>query len=120
MERAATIFRGMGLLDRVTFKGKPASPPDSIDVTPEGEIRILWPGAPEVGIPALRLRDACPCAECIEEGTGRKVLDPTTIPADIRPLAVEAVGNYAIRIQWSDGHDHGIYTWQTLREVSGL
>jgi DUF971 family protein len=110
----------MGLLDRVTFKGKPASPPEAIDVTPRGEIRIAWPGAPEVTIPALRLRDACPCAECIEEGTGRKVLDPATIPADIRPLAVEPVGNYAIRIQWSDGHGHGIYTWQTLRELSGL
>jgi DUF971 family protein len=111
----------MGLLDRVTFKGKPASPPEAIDVTPRGEIRIAWPGVPAaVTIPALRLRDACPCAECIEEGTGRKVLDPATIPADIRPLAVEPVGNYAIQIQWSDGHGHGIYTWQTLREISGL
>jgi len=118
--RAATIFRDMGLLDRVTFKGKPTSPPEAIDVTPRGEIRISWPGTPEVTIPALRLRDACPCAECIEEGTGRKVLDPATIPADIRPLAVEQVGNYAIQIRWSDGHGHGIYTWQTLREVSGL
>jgi DUF971 family protein len=110
----------MGLLDRVTFKGKPASPPDAIDVAPGGGIRIAWPGSPEVTIPAPRLRDACPCAECVEEGTGRKVLDAATIPADIRPLAIEGVGNYAIRIRWSDGHDHGIYTWQTLRQVSGV
>jgi DUF971 family protein len=115
--RTASIFRAMGLLDRVTFKGTPASPPEAIDVTPQGEIHIAWPDAPEATIPAVALRDACPCAECIEEGTGRKVLDRAAIPADIRPLAIEPVGNYAVRIQWSDGHGHGIYTWQVLRQV---
>jgi DUF971 family protein len=30
------------------------------------------------------------------------------------------VGNYAVQIHWSDGHSSGIYTWDTLRRVSGL
>ena len=110
----------MGLLDRLTFKQSASLPPESIDVTERGELRIVWPGGPEVLVPALQLRDQCPCASCIEEGTGRKILDPATIPADIRPLEVHGVGNYAVQIQWSDGHGSGIYTWATLRRASGL
>jgi DUF971 family protein len=110
----------MGLLDRIASKPPPSGPPESIDVNERHELEIAWPGGPRVVVPPMQLRDACPCAGCIEEGTGRKVLDPATIPADIRPLAVEPVGNYAIHIQWSDGHSTGIYTWQTLREVCGV
>jgi len=110
----------MGLLDRISFQKKSVEPPEAIDVTGEGALRVLWPEGAEATIPAARLRDLCPCAGCIEEGTGRKLLDPATIPADIRPLEITAVGNYAVQIQWSDGHSTGIYSWQTLREASGL
>lgn len=110
----------MGLLDRISFTKQAVEPPEAIDVTDAGEIRILWPGGPEVTIPSVRLRDFCPCAGCVEEGTGRKILDPATIPADIRPVRIDAVGNYAVQIHWSDGHSTGIYSWQTLRDASGL
>ncbi len=110
----------MGLLDRISFQKREPDPPEAIDVTDAGEIRIAWPGGPEVTIPAVRLRDLCPCAECVEEGTGRKILDPTSIPSDIRPAAIAPVGNYAVQITWSDGHSTGIYSWRALREASGL
>src|SRR5512140_1779060 len=110
----------MGLLDRISFKQGAAAPPESIDVTEAGALRIAWPGGPEVVIPALQLRDACPCAACVEEGTGRKILDPSTLPPDVRPVRIDPVGSYAIQIHWSDGHSSGIYTWDTLRKASGL
>ncbi|HZZ83759.1 MAG TPA: DUF971 domain-containing protein [Anaeromyxobacteraceae bacterium] len=110
----------MGLLDRILSRPRPAEPPESIDVTDKGELEIAWPGGPRVIIPPLQLRDACPCAGCIEEGTGRKLLDPASIPADIRPLAIDPVGSYAVQIRWSDGHSTGLYTWETLRRASGL
>ena len=110
----------MGLLDRISFKKTGTTPPESIDVTPGGEVVILWPGGPQVTIPPKQLRDQCPCAGCIEEGTGRKILDPATIPDDIHPLELKPVGNYAIQIQWSDGHGSGIYAWGALRRASGL
>ena len=110
----------MGLLDRISFKQAATAPPEAIDVTGKGELHVVWPGGREVLIPPHALRDQCPCASCIEEGTGRKLLDPATIPADIRPLEVKGVGNYAIQIQWSDGHGSGIYSWSTLRRASGL
>jgi DUF971 family protein len=110
----------MGLLDRISLQKHDAEPPEAIDVGEHGEFRIRWPDHPEVIVPAVRLRDLCPCAGCVEEGTGRKLLDPATIPADIRPLQILPVGNYAIQIHWSDGHSTGLYTWSTLRDASNV
>ena len=31
--------------------------------------------------------------------------------------AIEAIGNYAIRITFDDGHDSGIYAWDYLHEL---
>lgn len=66
------------------------------------------------------LRDACPCAACVDELTGRKTLDPKTIPADIHIQKCEYVGNYAIRIDWSDRHNTGIYSFRFLRDLHDM
>jgi DUF971 family protein len=110
----------MGLLDRISFKKHDAAPPESIHVQEDSSVRIKWPDGPEATIPAVRLRDFCPCAGCVEEGTGRKLLNPATIPSNIHPDRIEAVGSYAVKIEWSDGHNTGIYTWDVLRRASGL
>lgn len=109
----------MGFLDQIQFKKATTEPPQSIEVNEKQEFLIAWPGVLAV-VPSLRLRDACPCAGCIEEGTGRKLLVTATIPSDIRPLEVRPVGSYAVQIQWSDGHGSGIYSWETLRRLSGV
>lgn len=62
---------------------------------------------------ALRL--GCPCAGCVEEMTGRPLLNPASVPEDVRPVQVSLVGTYGIRVQWSDGHGTGIYTFARLR-----
>jgi ATP-binding protein involved in chromosome partitioning len=67
--------------------------------------------------PARDLRLACGCAMCVEEMSGRRVLDPARIPADIRPLSVALVGTYGLRVQWSDGHGTGIYTFERLLAI---
>ncbi|HEY6101439.1 MAG TPA: DUF971 domain-containing protein [Anaeromyxobacter sp.] len=109
----------MGLLDKISFKKRDPDPPEAIDLV-AGGLRILWPGGAEVTIPFVRLRDACPCAECVDEHTGKKLVDLARIPPDIRPEQIVAVGNYAVQLHWSDGHSTGIYSWRTLREASGL
>ena len=36
----------------------------------------------------------------------------------LKMVSVEPVGNYAIRILWSDGHGSGIYSFEHLRKIS--
>jgi DUF971 family protein len=42
------------------------------------------------------------------------------IEPDLLVEAVEPIGNYALRLFFSDGHDRGIYPWVYLRELAGL
>nr|MBA3659939.1 DUF971 domain-containing protein [Gemmatimonadales bacterium] len=64
--------------------------------------------------PARALRLGCPCAGCVEEMSGQPLLDPVSVPDDIKPGAVELVGAYGLRVRWSDGHGTGIYTFERL------
>jgi ATP-binding protein involved in chromosome partitioning len=82
----------------------------------EDGLLVRWgPGEPEQWLPARAMRLACPCAQCVEEMTGRVLLDPATVPMDVRPLAVVLVGTYAVRVHWSDGHATGLYTFEWIR-----
>jgi DUF971 family protein len=75
------------------------------------------------------LRDACPCALCDEERSksGREpgqqpIPKPGELPMykpAMKALSAEPVGKYAIKFQWNDGHELGIYSWQWLREICG-
>jgi DUF971 family protein len=72
------------------------------------------------------LRDACPCALCNDERVKqnrepgeRPKAAPGALPmfkAPPKPTVAEGVGKYAIRFTWSDGHEHGIFSWDFLRE----
>ena len=73
------------------------------------------------------LRDACPCALCDEERTksGREAGQPVqTAPGELlmykaaaKPVSAEGVGKYAIKFNWNDGHQLGIYSWRWLRDI---
>lgn len=50
------------------------------------------------------LRRECRCALCVDEMTGRVKLNPSDIPESVKPRSIRPVGNYAVEINWSDGH----------------
>ena len=88
--------------------------PHAINRQDDG-LRIEWNQAGHEGFfPAYELRLACPCAACVEEMSGRPILDPGSVPPDVRPVSLARGGAYGLRIQWSDGHSTGIYTFERL------
>jgi len=46
--------------------------------------------------------------------TGEPILDEETVPKDVKPMTIELVGAYGFRVDWSDGHGTGIYTYESL------
>lgn len=93
-----------------------AAIPTEINQAGPDTLRIAWKDGHESLYAVRQLRLGCRCARCVEEGTGRPLLDDAKVPADVRPVRIRPVGRYAIQFEWSDGHDTGIYTFEYLRE----
>ena len=58
------------------------------------------------------LRVYSPSAEVRGHGTGQETLQ--TDKEDVNITAIEPVGNYAVKLLFSDGHDTGLYSWDYL------
>lgn len=86
-------------------------------VFPSGELAIVWADGGETYVPGYDLRCACTCAQCVEEMTGKALLDRSTVPRDVRPTELHPVGRYGLGIRFSDGHDTGIYAFPRLRAL---
>jgi ATP-binding protein involved in chromosome partitioning len=80
-------------------------------------LSILWQDGHRDDLDVRDLRLACRCALCVEEMSGRKLLDPQTVQADVSPRQITSIGHYAIQFDWSDGHNSGIYAFNDLREL---
>jgi ATP-binding protein involved in chromosome partitioning len=83
----------------------------------ERTISILWEDGQRQEFDVRDLRLACRCALCIEEMSGRALLDPKTVRYDVAPCTISSVGNYAFTVNWNDGHSTGIYSFTALREL---
>ena len=82
------------------------------------QLSIRWAGGVESLYAVRELRLACACALCVDEWTGENKLDAGEIPADVRPVRINSVGRSAIGIDWTDGHETGIYAFDTLRALA--
>jgi DUF971 family protein len=90
-------------------------------------VEIEWGDGHRSKYPFPYLRDACPCALCDEERnkSGRRAGEavkskPGELPMfkeSAKPLSAEPVGKYALKFNWNDGHQLGIYSWKWLREI---
>ena len=81
-------------------------------------LEIDWVDGAKSLIDVRSLRLACGCALCVDEWSGKPLLAPDAVPADVAPESIQAVGRYAIQIRWSDGHDTGIYPFERLRHLA--
>ena len=79
-------------------------------------IQLDWQDGASTVYTAAQLRRLCPCAHCVHELTGQRLLDPASVPDDLTQTGVELVGAYAIAVRFADGHSTGIFPWPFLRE----
>jgi len=91
--------------------------PTKIEPLNETEILLGFPDG-EYAIPYAELRFQCPCANCVDEHTGERILKREQIRVGIRPTGVQLIGRYAIQISWNDRHDTGMYHYDRLYEIS--
>lgn len=66
-------------------------------------------------IPFELLRVESPSAE--NKGHGGNVPPPVTGKANVNVVKADAVGRYAVRISFDDGHDTGLYSWDLLYDL---
>ena len=96
----------------------PRYTPERVEPTPDAQrLRIVWKDGHVSEYPPRHLRLECRCAGCIEEMTGRPLLDPRRVPDDVYPLEIRYVGRYALGFDWSDGHTTGIYPFELMRAI---
>jgi DUF971 family protein len=93
-------------------------PPARIERLPdEWALLVAWQDGCERRLNLVALRGECRCARCVDEITGERIVDLEGIDPKVSITGMQLVGNYALKITWSDGHDSGLYTWPHLREL---
>jgi len=97
--------------------------PTELKMTDDGRLRIAWSDGQVRQYAIRQLRDHCPCATCREK---RNAPPPPPDQLNVismveaQPLRIagmKPVGNYAYGIDFSDGHNTGIYTLELLRDL---
>ncbi len=84
----------------------------------DSELSIKWSDEVETEYNASQLRKACPCASCVNEWTGERILKTDAITDNLSFAYVTVVGRYALNFHFSDGHDTGIFSFKYLRELA--
>lgn len=107
--------------------------PTQIAKVNENALRIEWSGGKVSIIASETLRASCPCALCREKRGESSHDTPISTPQKRKSsltivdstlkeaqsiVRIWAVGNYALGIEWGDGHTEGIYDWPMLQAIS--
>lgn len=90
--------------------------PQAVDFHPQA-LHLRWADGTEKTLSAYALRSTCSCALCIDELTGKLLLQPEQIAKNIELLGIDRVGRYGLKIRFSDGHDTGIFTFKKLQHL---
>lgn len=93
-----------------------APQPRTITRSDPSRVEFEWSSGEKTVLSAVELRSICPCAACVDELSGVRRHDPASVPPDLTHRDVRLVGNYAITLLFSDGHNTGIYPFPMLFE----
>ena len=96
--------------------------PREIKLLAPDRLQIEWRDGQVREYPVSELRNNCPCATCIEKRSADKPAEllPILRVEETTPLRItrmEPLGHYAYSIEFSDGHDTGLYTLELLRSL---
>ena len=89
-------------------------------------VDITWADGHESHFDFPYLRDNCPCATCNDErGKKQAFAESSPAPSAVLPMfkpkaraqSATQVGNYAIQINFTDGHSTGIFSYDYLRSM---
>lgn len=96
----------------------------------EDGMQLTWSDGQAQHYSGELLRKFCPCATCKEQRgdeshakplTGGRALLKViehTKEEQVKLIKIAAVGNYAIGLEWADGHSSGIYTYDYLASLT--
>ncbi len=90
--------------------------PKSVTILPDA-VHIQWDDGKECAYAHRDLRGECPCAHCVHELTGKRMVGRDQVTATVEALDWLTIGRYAIQFLWSDGHQTGLYPYNLLREL---
>ena len=84
-------------------------------VRAEKRLVVAFESGESFSLPAELLRVESPSAEVQGHGPDQKVV--VAGKREVAIVALEPIGNYAVRITFDDLHDTGIYSWDLLHEL---
>ena len=93
--------------------------PTNLTIVEPSHLQIAWSDGHQRLYSFRELRERCPCATCREKRKQPPPMLPILSAEEMQPLRVKGmkpVGNYAYSIDFSDGHDTGIYSFTLLLE----
>ncbi|MBF0445278.1 MAG: DUF971 domain-containing protein [Magnetococcales bacterium] len=95
--------------------GSKQIPTEIRQVTAEKLLRISWDTGEVFDYTMEYLRVMCPCAGCSGHTPAEaKLIDGQQ---NVTIKSITPTGRYAIKIEFSDDHDTGLYSWETLYDL---
>ncbi len=93
-----------------------------VHVTSGEGVEVTWADGHASSYSFAYLRDNCPCAMCNDErakaaSAGARTAAFPMYKPRVTAKSAKPVGNYAVQIDYSDGHATGIYSFAHLREI---
>ncbi len=98
--------------------------PIRLHLKKDEQLEIDWKDGHRCVYKISLLRSMCPCASCktVRQGSSAAkkpllTILPGNYSQPLSAVGAELVGNYAMKIEWSDKHASGIYSFEYLREI---